>query len=100
MPSALGFIAKAYGTPNDKRRAIGELLALIAENLPDPTRLRVMSASLIPNDRRAFDYAKYAFAVRWARGNAYAIAKIGNGNTYNILEYAPDPASTTDATEG
>src|SRR5262249_11978160 len=90
-PAVLAFAATAIGTPADKRGAVAELLAFLAETMPDPSKLRVYKAvgtAGIDDELR-----KHMYVLRWHAGNAYAIRRLTHwSNVLHVLEYAPDGA--------
>jgi len=90
-PGALVFVARAFGVPAERRRAIAGLLAVIARELPDPAKLRVWSGVWTPGPDEV-EEAQCKFALRWHGGNAYAISKQGWNNEVQVLEYAPGGA--------
>lgn len=92
-PGALAFLATAIEVPADQRRALAELLAVLAGELPDPARLRYVCG------RRTTDIevpeARSQIALRWHGKNAYATIKrlySGGDDDVEVLEYAPDGA--------
>lgn len=90
-PGALAFLATAIGVPEADRRAIADLRAVIAHELPDPSRLRWWSG--VRTAPPGTDEARAALVLRWWRGNAYAInARHVHGDQVEVLEYAPDGA--------
>src|SRR6185503_6277927 len=87
-PGALVFLARGFGVSGERQRAIADLLAVIARELPDPAKLRVWSGVWTPGPDET-EEAKIKLALRWEGGNAYAISKEGWNNQVNVLEYAP-----------
>jgi hypothetical protein len=84
VPNALAFLAVTIGAAD--RKTILALLDAIARELPDPAKLRVVTANTPDDDAEL----KHPLVLRWRAGNAYAVLKHGWGNAYQILEYAPD----------
>jgi hypothetical protein len=90
-PGALAFLATAVGVPAAARRTIAGLLAVIAHELPDPSRLRWWSG--VRTAPPSTDEARAWLVLRWWSGNAYAInGRHSHANQVSVLEYAPDGA--------
>ena len=85
---ALAMIAAAIGTPADKRKSLADLLGHLVRHLPAPDKLRLVTTS----GTLELANPDAAFGVRWYRGRAYVIKRMGYylGSPLRVLEYAPD----------